>query len=100
MWSERLRRGCAALGHTSEVVTSPEPGSLPAGDLAILNLGNSEWPLAEIVSELKARDCAIVAHAGHKEKELLALGRSLGVDRLATNSELTHKLAHVLGVAQ
>ena len=38
----------------------------------------------------------MIAHAGHKEKELLELGKDLEVDRLATNSELTYKLPQIL----
>lgn len=99
MWSERLRRGCKGLGHEPILVDRPDPQILPDADAAILNLGISEWPLDEIVAALKSNGCRIIAHAGHKEKELLDLGRALEIDRLATNSELTHKLDRILAEA-
>ncbi len=91
LWSARLRQSANAFGHEALVA-----GQVPEGDfdLAIVNLG--EPTAASQIATLKARGIAIVAHAGHKEKELLELGRELGVDRLATNSELTNKLDKIL----
>lgn len=37
-----------------------------------------------------------IAHAGHKEKELLATGEAAGVDLVVTNGTITHKLGEVL----
>lgn len=70
----------------------------------------SDWPAHERVhilvaglyadpSELEAvvrhageLGVPVLGHAGHKEKELLALGRRLGCRSVLTNGELAHRL--------
>lgn len=91
MWSSRMMNSFRGLGHTASVESKVPEGT---ANLAIVNLGDGS--VANLVSELKERGIYIVAHAGHKEKELLDLGKGLGVNRLATNSELTHKLPQIL----
>lgn len=93
IWSQRLLRSAKSLGYEA-VALSPSSSSIPEGDVAIVNLGTGNPE--ELVPKLKAVGIRVVAHAGHKEKELRALGERLGCDRLASNSELTFKLAEIL----
>jgi len=95
IWSARLLKSCQALGHEATILTKLSDDVVgPA--VAIVNLGSQAIPVEPLVSMLKAKGIGIVAHAGHKEKELHELGRQLGCDRLATNGELTYKLEAVL----
>jgi protein-L-isoaspartate O-methyltransferase len=95
MWSSRLLQSVNGVGHEGAVVTQIlEEGA----DVAIVNLGDSETP--SLVKQLKDMGVFVIAHAGHKEKELLTLGKDLQVDRLATNSELTFKLPQILETIQ
>lgn len=91
MWSSRLLQSIKGIGHAGILQTVVDEGS---ADAAIVNLGDPETP--SLVQELKSKGIFVIAHAGHKEKELLDLGRGLEVDRLATNSELTFKLPQIL----
>jgi hypothetical protein len=45
---------------------------------------------------LKKRGVFTLAHAGHKEKDLIALGKQHQVDRIATNGEITHKFESII----
>ena len=95
MWGPRLAKSVQAFGHEPKVI--PKVGeTLPTGDVAIVNLGSLSMPASQLVPRLKAAGLKILAHAGHKEKELHDLGKDLGCDRLATNSEITHKLEQIL----
>jgi hypothetical protein len=93
MWSSRLRQSLVAFGHEAVISEQVPEGQF---DLAIVNLGEAK--LADQVSTLKNRGIEILGHAGHKEKQLLELGRELGVDRLVTNSQLTNKLPELIKV--
>ena len=95
MWAPRLAKSIRAFGDEPHVI-SKLPEEIPEGDLAIVNLGSQSMPAATIVPLAKAAGIPVLAHAGHKEKELLALGDALGCDRLATNGEITHKLEAIL----
>lgn len=96
-WTVRFSKTLLALGHES--VTAAQP-PWPEGpfDAAILNLSRSgatkEW-----VQGLQAAGTYVIGHAGHKESEKLKLGNELGCDRVATNSEITHKLGELLAAA-
>ncbi len=96
IWSVRLAKSLEALGHEAKVERQAVEGAF---DVAIVNLGepNVDWPAR--VAELHARQIKVIAHAGHKEKDVIELGRQAGCDVVATNSELTNKLAHVLARA-
>ncbi len=91
MWTSRLRQSITALGHEPLV-----SGVIPTGhfDVAIVNLGDE--PLRSQVPALIAQGVYVIAHAGHKEKELHSIGKGLGCHKLATNSELTFKLPELL----
>ncbi len=97
MWGPRLARSARAFGHEA-VVLAKLPAQIPEADVAIVNLGSQSLPAADLVPRLKEAGIKVLAHAGHKEKDLLDLGRDLDCDRLATNSEITNKLEHILQV--
>ena len=93
MWSARLAQTLGSLGHTATVI-GVIPEDLPAAQAAIVNLGSVG--ASELVGRLNAAGIYTIGHAGHKEKELQALGKAAGCDRLASNSELTYKLEGLL----
>ncbi len=92
LWSVRLQRALAALGHEATVAESLGEAS---ADLAIVNLSETDR-VEGLVAALKARGIPVLAHAGHRERELMALGKALGVDRLATNGQMANDLPGVL----
>lgn len=100
IWSARLNQSLFALGHESKVINMQNwslwfPDAIQQDfDVAIVNLGEADS--VDLIPTLKRHGIPIIAHAGHKEKDLLSLGQQLGVDRLATNSELTFKLPAIL----
>jgi hypothetical protein len=93
LWSSRLAKTAIHLGH-EPIVAERFPIPDVTFDVAIINLASPT--IAADVLALKAQNVRLIAHAGHKEKELHALGASLGIDVLATNSELTWKLDTLL----
>src|SRR4051812_38113934 len=95
MWSSRLMQSLRKLGHEA-VVLVDMPDTLPDGDVAIVNLGESRTPAKTLVARLHDSGIPVIAHAGHKEKELMELGKEAEVDVLATNSQLTFKLEQLL----
>jgi hypothetical protein len=90
-WSARVCQTVRGLGHEAEVF-----GTLPEGapDVAILNL--SDPGIEETAHVLRARGVRTIGHAGHRETELLELGRRAGVDVVATNREITTSLERLL----
>lgn len=82
-----------SLNREVRVVTAI-PDDLEDVEGAIVNLSKPEFRQA--VTQLTANGIPVAGHAGHKEKELLELGREAGCKVLATNSELTFKLDQVL----
>jgi len=95
MWVSKLRLSLTGLGHTA-VFQRDVPSDLSGFDLAIVNLGEEPARLASVVQTLQGAGVPILAHAGHKEKELHELGHSLGITALATNSEMANSLERVL----
>ena len=93
IWSERLKRALSALGHDPVMC---HRGAIAAGDIAIVNLGSTSYDAVDLVGRLGDLGIGTIGHAGHKEKELHALGSEAGCKILATNSELTHHLEKVL----
>lgn len=98
MWSQRLRQSVSALGHEA-VLFASLPDQMVNGDVAIVNLGSAKISASELIPMLKGGGIRVLAHAGHKEKELRELGASLGCEKIASNSELTFKLGELLGSA-
>jgi hypothetical protein len=95
IWSSRLLKTLAALGHDSAL---GDPGQDPpeGPGVAIVNLGDSAYRAEELVPRLRASGKYVVGHAGHKERGLLAQGVEAGCDRIASNSELTFRLDRLL----
>jgi hypothetical protein len=98
-WSARLQKTLFALGHECEVLTA-----LPEDDrgarAALVNLGSGAFDPNELVPGLKALGLYVIGHAGHKEVSLRKLGKEAGCDRIASNSEMTFKLAALLEEAE
>ena len=95
MWSARLKKTINSLGHET-ILLGSIPAALPSADAAIVNLGSSTMDAQLLVPKLKEAGVYVVAHAGHKEKQLQELGKTLACDKLASNSELTFKLKEIL----
>ncbi len=88
IWSARLQKAAETLGHLAVIGEA----NMDA-DVAILPLRPG---CADTVYDLHARGIKVVGHAGHKEKDLLYMGKTAGCDAVVTNSELTFKLDQVL----
>jgi hypothetical protein len=100
LWSQRFRHALFMLGHSAEIHTSM-PGEIPLdAGAAIVNLGDAQFDLQMLIPQLRDMGIPTIGHAGHKEKPLHEFGKDIGCDVLATNSEMTHKLAQVLERAQ
>ncbi len=95
MWSSRLVQSLRKLGH-EPLLRAEGAGSSEGAVAAIVNLGDPAFDPPALVPQLQSQGLKVIAHAGHKEKELLELGRLAGADILATNSELTFKLESLL----
>jgi hypothetical protein len=93
MWSSRLVKSLTALGHEPLLRTKPVA---EFADFAIVNLGSQTLPAGDLVPSLTELGVKVIGHAGHKERDLLELGRQVGCQILATNSELTFKLENLL----
>jgi hypothetical protein len=99
MWSSRLVQSVKALGHEA-LLRRSMPIEAEGADAAIVNLGEGPIDAAALIAKLKELGVPVIAHAGHKEKSLHELGQTAGVDVLATNSQLTFKLAELLQQAK
>ena len=95
MWSSRLIRTLRKLGH-EPLLRSKMPDSSEGAEAAIVNLGDPALGPTLLVAKLKELGVTVIAHAGHKEKALMELGKEAGVEILASNSELTFKLEQLL----
>lgn len=98
-WSQRLVQAIRHLGHEASVIRSA-PETLPAADVAILNLSDGAFELENLVPQLHAAGIHTVGHAGHKEHPKLELGNELGLDQVVSNSTITNKIAEILAKAQ
>jgi protein-L-isoaspartate O-methyltransferase len=94
LWSARLQKSIVALG--DQATTTDRLPEVLDFDVAIVNLGSKTIPAQEVVPALRAGGVAVIAHAGHKEKDLLQMGREIECDCLATNSQLTWKIGELL----
>jgi hypothetical protein len=95
MWSSRLVQTVRNLGHEA-LLRTKMPESKEDAMVAIVNLGDRGLDPSALVSKLHELGVKVIAHAGHKEKDLMALGREAGADILASNSQLTFKLDELL----
>lgn len=91
MWSSKLHRTLGHFGHEATVATTVPTDNW---DVAIVNLGVES--LRSQIPELVQSGVFVIGHAGHKEKDLQQIGRELGCQKLATNSELTFKIESLL----
>lgn len=96
IWSSRLLKSLRSLGHDPVLLEKPE---VQEGPVAIVNLGSSQLEPCLLVPKLVEGGVVVIGHAGHKEKDLLELGKSSGCQVLATNSQITFKLDEVLSGA-
>jgi len=95
MWSSRLLQSLRGFGHEG-IIKKSLPDSAEGAEVAIVNLGSTTPSPIDLVQRLHSLGIRVLAHAGHKEKQLLQLGREAGADILATNSELTFKLPELV----
>lgn len=95
MWGPRLRKSVEAVGH-QPIVFTKMPAEIESAEVAIINLSSTTFPPNELVPRLKEAGIRVIAHAGHKEKDMHRLGSELGCDQLVTNSQLTFKLSEIL----
>ncbi|AIE84699.1 hypothetical protein [Fimbriimonas ginsengisoli] len=95
MWSSRLVQTLRGHGH-EPLLRMGIPSESEGASVAVINLGSASPDPKELVAKLHELGVKVLAHAGHREKELMDLGRAAGADRLATNSELTFKLPALL----
>lgn len=98
LWSSRLQKTLRSLGHEPTVLTHTPPST--DAPLAIVNLSARAFDPTSVVGDLRALGVYVIGHAGHKEKELLTLGKEAGCDRLATNSQVTFELDRLLELAK
>lgn len=99
MWSVRLQKGVVALGHEAEVVTGLEESHLLA-ELAMVPLSNPGFELEPVLSQLNSAGILVLGHAGHKEKEAMKEGKTLGVDLVVTNGFLASNLDEVMEMCE
>lgn len=95
MWSSRLNQSLRKLGH-EPLLRTALPVESEGADAAIVNLGEVKLDARTLVAKLHELGVPVIAHAGHKEKELQELGKAAGVEVLASNSQLTFKIEELL----
>ena len=95
LWSSRLVHTLKALGH-EPIVLKTAPDEIPLSAIAIVNLGSTQLEPHLLVPRLRSLGIHVIGHAGHKEKDILELGRIAGCDTIATNRELTFKIESIL----
>jgi hypothetical protein len=99
MWSSRLVKTLTAFGHTA-VLVRELPIQADGASVAVINLGTKEPAPGVLVERLHELGIKVIAHAGHRETELIALGKASGADVLATNREITYKLPELVASLQ
>lgn len=97
LWGPRLRKTIEALGHEPMLLMKPT-AELPEADVAVVNLGAVSLDPATLIPRLKAAGLHVVGHAGHKEADLLDLGRRAGCDQVLTNGQTTFGLERALAL--
>ncbi len=93
IWSSRLLQSLRGLGHEPVLLNTPEAMAAP---IAIVNLASTTFHPDSLVPALIGLGVHVIGHAGHKEKDLLALGKACGCQTVATNSQLTFKLQELI----
>ena len=88
-----MKQSVAGFGHEPTVALKV-PESPECFDVAIVGLASE--PMRAEIPKLVALGVHVIGHAGHKDKELHALGRELGCHELATNGQITFKIGEML----
>jgi hypothetical protein len=99
LWSVRLKNAFEGLGLEAKVhgrAVLPEPGT----EFALLNLGDVDVVTEEFVDQLLSQGIVTIAHAGHKETELISRGKAVGCQLLVTNGALANNPSKILTDAQ
>lgn len=99
MWSSRLVKTLTAFGHTA-VLSRDLPVNADGASVAVINLSTKDPAPGVLVERLHELGIKVIAHAGHRETELLALGQESGADVLATNREITYKLPELVATLE
>jgi hypothetical protein len=94
MWSSRLKLTIEAAGHTALVLS--KAGQSEPADVAIVNLGSRVFNASDLVPRLRQTGTKVIAHAGHKERPLQAMGNELGCELVVSNSSITNHLVKLL----
>lgn len=95
MWTSRFAQTLRAHGH-EPLIRKGLPEDTEDAEVAIVNLGWTAPSPVELVGRLHELGIPVLAHAGHKEKDLMALGKEAKADVLATNSQITFKLPELI----
>ncbi|MFI5386908.1 MAG: hypothetical protein ACHQ50_12405 [Fimbriimonadales bacterium] len=95
MWSARLVQSLRKLGH-EPLLRSKMPDDPEGAKAAIVNLGDQGLDAKTLVARLHDLGVPVIAHAGHKERDLHELGLEAKAEILASNSQITFKLAELL----
>lgn len=93
-WTRRLQKSIEALGH--ECVIQLKPSGLIEGDVVILNLSEENFDVFEIIKIFRDNGVPVIAHVGHKEKELIKRGYASGADIVSSNGEITFHIEKLL----
>lgn len=95
LWGPRLRQTLVGLGH-EPVLASKMPEDIPAVHAAVVNLSARSFSPEEAIRRLKEAGIHVIGHAGHKEAELLQMGRDAGCDQVLTNGQTAFSLEKAL----
>jgi hypothetical protein len=99
IWSARLSSSATSCG-AQAITARAVPDDVSPSDVAIVNLSMSANSLHELLLALQSKGVYVIAHAGHKEADLLAKGRGVGCDKVVSNKTLTFRLDELLAEAQ
>ncbi len=99
MWGPKLALGAQGCGWEA-VLLSQMPDEWPEADAAVVNLASAAIPALGAISACRERGLYIIAHASHSDKESMVRGQEAGVDRLATNGQITRSLPEILSEAE
>ncbi|MCL6624211.1 MAG: hypothetical protein K6T17_06285 [Fimbriimonadales bacterium] len=94
LWTVRLRKALTAEGHT--VLSPSSLDALPNADVAIINLYDYHQELKPLVAKLKTQNTFVLAHAGHKDKDLWEQATRAGCHRVISNGEIAARLPVIL----
>jgi hypothetical protein len=94
LWSTRVANALKIAGHSYQLADALPP--VTNADLAIVNLSLSKSDPFVCIESLVRLGMPILAHAGHKEKELWQKARASGCEKVVSNSELVNKLGQLL----